>query len=224
MEWDTMPVRESTPGRYTRTAADKASHPRSPSLNGNMKTHNPITCNPIRDTWKQKEKTTALTKPNQQPRQQQQQQQVRNTFIMLFSLFIPTLLILLSASATPLPLRLDPSSSEDHQSLRRAPSFSTPPAAHFPSQPYHSDDLAAAPGRKSLLPPYSSGTIETHRSPKRFIMDADYAASSSSPAFRGKSSRKRGDSLSDLTGSTTVGYKNFQGEFPPKLPSRSSSA
>lgn len=158
---------------------------------------------------------------NQQPRQQQQ----RNTFIMLFSLFLPPLLILLSASATARPLWLSP--SEDHQTtLRRAASLSPPPAAHFPSQPNHSDP-AAAPGRKPFSPPYSSETIDTtaHRSFKRFIMDADYAAAgSSSPAFRGKSSRKRGDSLSDLTGSTTVGYKDLHEEFPPKLPSRSSSA
>ena len=143
---------------------------------------------------------------------------------MLFSLFLPTLLILLSASATARPLGLSP--SEDHQTLRRAASLSPPPAARFPSQPNHSDP-AAAPGRKSFSPPYSSGTIDTttHRSSKRFIMDADYAAAgSSSPAFRGKSSRKRGDSLSDLTGSTTVGYKDLHEEFPPKLPSGSSSA
>ena len=161
---------------------------------------------------------------NEQPRQQQQQ---RNTFIMLYSLFLSTLLVLLSASATARPLSLSSlSPSEDHRNPRprRATSLSPPPAAHFPNQPNHSDP--AAPGRKSFSPLGSSGTIDTttHRSFKRFIMDADYAAGSSSSTFRGKPSRKRVDSLSDLTGSTTVDYKDLHEEFPPKLPSRSSSA
>ena len=211
MEWGTT-GRGSTPGRYTRTAAE----PTQARLSKRKYEDSyPVTCHPVKDTAKQKERTTP---PNQQPRQQQQ----RNTFIMLFSLFLSTLLILLSPSATARPLGLTP--SEDHQSMRRAASLSPPPAAHFPGQPYHSD--SAAPGRESFPPPYSSGTIDapTHRSFKRFIMDADYAAGSSSPPFMGKSSRKRADSLSDLTGSTTVGYKDFHEEFPPKLPSRSSSA
>lgn len=143
---------------------------------------------------------------------------------MLFFLFLSTLLILLFASATARPLSLSSlnSSDEDYRTSRRATS-SPPPAAHVPSQPYHSDP--AAPGRKSSSPLDSSGTIDTtHRYFKRFIMDADYAAGSSSSTFRGKSSRKRADSIYDLTGSTAVDYKDFHEEFPPKLPSMSPSA
>ncbi len=125
--------------------------------------------------------------------------------IMLPFLFLPTFLILFSLSATARPLIYP-----------RAPALSPPPA-HVPSQPYHSDLVLA--DRRLFSPPHSSGPIDagTSRSLRRFIMDADYAHGSSQPAFQGTSSRKREDSLSDTLGSTTIGYDDLHEEFPPKV-------
>lgn len=125
--------------------------------------------------------------------------------IMLFFPFLPTLLIL-SATARPLGPPTTP----------RAASLSPPP--HIPSQPYHSD-LVLADRRSPFPPPRSSGPIDapTRQSSKRFIMDADYASSSGPPAFLGKSSHKRADSLSDMTGTSEVGYGDVRQELPPKL-------
>jgi hypothetical protein len=141
------------------------------------------------------------------------------TLIMLFFPFLPTLLILSSLSATARPL--GPLSS--YQNTPRAASLSPPP--HIPSQPYHSD-LVLADRRSSFPPPHSSGPIDTttRQSSKRFIMDADYASSSGPPAFLGKSSHKRADSLSDMIGTTEVGYGDIREELPPKSPAGLPSA
>jgi hypothetical protein len=136
------------------------------------------------------------------------------TTIMLFFPFLSTLLIFCSLSAVAHPL--GPSSR------RRATSQSPPP--HIPSQPYRSD-LVLAERRSSFSPLHSSGPIDTttRRSFKRFIMDADYASSSSPPLW-GKSSHKRADSLSDMTGTTEVGYGDIHEQLPPELPAGFPSA
>jgi hypothetical protein len=127
------------------------------------------------------------------------------TIIMLFFPFLSTLLIFCSLSARAHP-----------QGRPRATSQSPPP--HIPGQPYRSD-LVLAERRSSPSPLHSSGPIDTttRRYFKRFIMDADYASSSSQPLW-GKSSHKRADSLSSMTGTTEVGYGDIHEQFPPDLP------
>ena len=128
-------------------------------------------------------------------------QPLSSIHIMLPFLF----LILFSLSATARPLIYP-----------RAPALSPPPA-HVPSQPYHSDLVLA--DRRLFSPPRSSGPIDagTSRSLRRFIMGADYAHGSSQPASQGTSSRKRENSLSDTLGSTTIGYNDLHEELPPKV-------